>query len=188
MGVLYVKQAFENLCKDVRVRMSELLEHPEEFREDMEMWSLLHSNDIVAVETELLDSIDALISQAVPTKQLGERDPAQERKTLYTSIVTVVKEMTGLRCELFLRGPKPIQSVSKFRRASWCIRRLRPACWRWRWQRTASTCAILTAAAPTAISVSSCEATAIFSLCRSACPRPIPASTRIPETGGGRRA
>lgn len=114
MGVLYVKQAFENLCKDVRVRMSELLEHPEEFREDMEMWSLLHSNDIVAVETELLDSIDALVSQAVPTKQLGERDPAQERKTLYTSIVTVVKEMTGLRCELFLRGPKPIQSVSKF--------------------------------------------------------------------------
>ena len=63
MGVLYVKQAFENLCKDVRVRMSELLEHPEEFREDMEMWSLLHSNDIVAVETELLDSIDALVSR-----------------------------------------------------------------------------------------------------------------------------
>ena len=69
MGVLYVKQAFEDLCKDVRVRMSELLEHPEEFREDMEMWSLLHSNDIVAVETELLDSIDALVNQTVPTKQ-----------------------------------------------------------------------------------------------------------------------
>lgn len=114
MAVLYTKKAFESLCADVRVTMREVLEKPETFHDDMEMWNLLHSEDVKAVETSLLDSIDQLVTQVVPTKQLGERNREQERTALYGSVETVVKEMTGLRCELFLRGSKPIQSVSKF--------------------------------------------------------------------------
>lgn len=112
IAILYAKTKFIELCKDVRVTLADVFGAPEDFAADKEMWDIFHSEDIIAVENELLEKIDALVSQIVPTKQLGERDKDAERKTLYRSIEPIVEEMTGLHEDLFLRGG-PIGRITR---------------------------------------------------------------------------
>lgn len=104
IAVLYAKKKFIELCKDTRTTLADVFETPGDFADDKAMWDIFHGEDIAAAEDALLEKIDAVVSQVVPTKLLGERDKDAERKTLYGNVETVVEEMTGLHEDLFLRG------------------------------------------------------------------------------------
>lgn len=104
LAILYAKRGFLQMCEDVRITMLDVLGSPESFAEDKEMWDIFNSPDIAVFEEEFLNRLDALVTQTVPTKQLGERNRDAERLSLSRSIEFVVEEMTGLREDLFLRG------------------------------------------------------------------------------------
>lgn len=104
IAILYAKTKFIELCKDIRITLADAFEKPEDFADDRRMWDIFHSEGITVIEDELLEKIDAVVSQVISTKQLGERDRDAERKTLYGNIEVVVEEMTGLHEDLFLRG------------------------------------------------------------------------------------
>lgn len=113
IAILYAKAKYIELCKDVRITLADVFENPESYADDKEMWDIFHSEDIITVENDLLSKIDAVVSQVIPTKQLGDRNREAERKTLYGNIETIVEEMTGLHEDLFLRGG-PIGRISHF--------------------------------------------------------------------------
>lgn len=114
LAVLFAKQRFLALCKEAKVSLYELFTTPEMIQEDREMWDIFTGEDVKAVESALLDSIDALVRQVVPTKMLGERNLDEERDSLLDSIESVVEELEKCHEDVFLKGTGPIQKISHF--------------------------------------------------------------------------
>ena len=111
MSVLYVKTKFEALCKECKTTLFDVLNGSTELEpEDYEMWSILHSADVSAVEDEILDRMSMLLQKSSQQAQIGERDLEKEREHLSDAVISVVDELCKCNVELFLRGGimKPI--------------------------------------------------------------------------------
>ena len=114
LAVLYAKQSFMELCKELKISLFDLFSDPDACKGEKEMWDILMSEDVRAVEENLLNSVDTLVRSVVPTQLLGDRDINQERETLLESIGAVVEELEACREDLFLKGTGPIEPISYF--------------------------------------------------------------------------
>ena len=114
MSVLYVKTKFEALCKECRTTLFDVLNGSTGLEpEDREMWDVLHSADVTAVEDEILDRMTTLLQKSSNQMQLGERDHASEREHLADAVISVVDELCRCNEDLFLRGG-PMQPIDRF--------------------------------------------------------------------------
>ena len=114
MSVLYVKTKFEALCKECRTTLLDVLNGSTGLEpEDREMWDILHSADVTAVEDEILDRMTTLLQKSSNQMQLGERDHASEREHLADAVISVVDELCRCNEDLFLRGG-PMQPIDRF--------------------------------------------------------------------------
>ena len=105
MSVLYIKHEFEVICKSIKISYFDILDGKSGLSdEDMEMWNILHSDEINRIENDILDNINHLIEAPSQQKSIGKRDVEQERKKLALSIVSVVEELKTCNAELFARG------------------------------------------------------------------------------------
>lgn len=104
LAILYAKNSFENLMKDVSVKVLDVVQNPEFLAEEKEMWNVFNSADVTAIETEILDRIDAIVERVANKKMIGERNRETEKVALFDSIVAVVEDLGNCREDLFLKG------------------------------------------------------------------------------------
>lgn len=114
MSVLYVKTKFEELCREAKTSLFDVLNGSTGLdTNDREMWRILHSDDVLTVENEILDRISSLIQKGSKQVQIGERDLEKERENLADAVISVVDELCKCHVDLFLRGGV-IQPIDRF--------------------------------------------------------------------------
>lgn len=114
LSVLYVKTKFEELCKTARTTLFDVLNESTGLEPgDYEMWKLLHSADVMAVENEILNRMSDLLQKGSQLAQIGERDLEKERGRLADAVISVVEELCKCHVDLFLRGGV-IQPIDRF--------------------------------------------------------------------------
>lgn len=113
VAALYAKAVFLDICKDTNISVFELFETPEIVDEARDMWTLFHSRELQEIEDALVDRIDGLVRQIVPTAQIGTRDMNAERGVLLNSIATVTEELIRCRTDVFSAGG-PIGDITRF--------------------------------------------------------------------------
>lgn len=114
IAVLYAKDFYIHLCKESKITLYDLFTDSDtELAADREMWNFFMSEDVTAVEKQFLDAINALTSQVIDVKQIGERDLEKERAVFFDSITSVTEELTKCKTSLYLRGG-PVQKIQNF--------------------------------------------------------------------------
>lgn len=114
MAVLYLKEMYRQICERSSVRLISYLKDPNCLKEHLEMWQIFQSDDVTAIEDDILGGMNALIEKIVPVKQIGERDKEKEREVLAEAVTSVTEELRECHEVLYTRG-KPfgkIQSMS----------------------------------------------------------------------------
>ena len=114
MAVLYLKEMYRQICEQSSVRLISYLKDPTCLKEHLEMWQIFQSDDVTAIENDILGGMNALIEHIVPVKQIGERDKDKEREVLAEAVTSVTEELRECHEVLYTRG-KPfgkIQSMS----------------------------------------------------------------------------
>lgn len=113
LGVIYARGTFEKALADKRVKVIDIVKHPDAINDELEMWRIFNSPDIELVQQELLNGINKLVLQITGSKMLGKRDLDAERKALLSSVDAVVEQLQKCRVDLFLKGGK-IKPIKKF--------------------------------------------------------------------------
>ena len=114
MAVLYLKEMYRQICEQSSVRLISYLKDPTCLQEHLEMWQIFQSDDVTAIENDILGGMNALIERIVPVKQIGERNKDKEREVLAEAVTSVTEELRECHEVLYTRG-KPfgkIQSMS----------------------------------------------------------------------------
>ena len=114
MAVLYLKEMYRQICEQSSVRLISYLKDPTCLKEHLEMWQIFQSDDVTAIENDILGGMNALIERIVPVKQIGERDKEKEREVLAEAVTSVTEELRECH-EVLYRRSSPfgkIQSMS----------------------------------------------------------------------------
>lgn len=113
LAVLYAKQKYEKILRESRLSALEVVRNPAALQPDIEMWNLLHSPEVNAIETAVLEDFNDLISHVIPATMIGQRDLDAEKNSLLGSVDAVVTSIHKCNVDLFLRGG-PIGRISNF--------------------------------------------------------------------------
>lgn len=128
LAVLYAKNKFEQFTEHAKVPLRTILEEPDSLRESSEMWDMLHSAEVRGSEDSIVKELAKIRETGVESgyvllQPAGKPDEsaqdegsmlALEREALSDSVNVVVEEATVLRTELYLKGNRPIGTVTTF--------------------------------------------------------------------------
>lgn len=118
LAVMHARSVFEKTIRDTGVKVINLLNGTASIAEEQKMWALFNSEEVAAVEDQILNTMNAIVCKVIDRKMLGERDIQAERNALANSADAIVNQLSKCNVDLFLRGG-PIQSV--LHNASTCI-------------------------------------------------------------------
>ena len=127
IAVLYAKNAFVNLMKEVKVGAFDVLSNPEYMSGEREMWEIFNSPDFILHEEAFLNSFQQLVSSIIPSKMIGNRNTEEEKNVFMGAIDAVVNQLQKLKMDVFKKGGKllPIENYSVhihlFERLSECL-------------------------------------------------------------------
>lgn len=128
LAVLYAKNKFEQFTEHAKVPLRTILKEPDSLRESSEMWDMLHSAEVRGLEDSIVKELAKIRDTGVENgyallQPAGKPDEsaqdegsmlALEREALSDSVNVVVEEATALRTELYLKGNRPIGTVTTF--------------------------------------------------------------------------
>lgn len=95
LTILYLKSAFETICKDIRISLIDLLKNPDTISDYQDMWNNFESDDFITLEQSLIKSIVDITNM---TKSIGEIDKDRELDLFRDNIEYVAEELP--KCEL----------------------------------------------------------------------------------------
>ena len=113
LGVLYARQTFESVLQQARVKAIDIISDPHTFDEEIEMWRVFHHPDIKAIEQSLLNRIDHIVTAAIPTKMLGQRNLAAEETALVNSASAVIEQLDRCNLDVFSYAG-PLENLTRF--------------------------------------------------------------------------
>lgn len=113
LSALYIQNQYEKVLKDMQLNACEVISNPQGIQEHVQMWQLLHSDEVTAIEQSVMDTLEVLVSRVMKDKQIGNRDPDAEKEALLQSISSVAESLHECNEELFLRGGS-IGNISYF--------------------------------------------------------------------------
>ena len=113
LGVLYARQTFETVLQQARVKAIDIISDPHAFDQEIEMWRVFHHPDIKTIEQSLLDRIDHIVTSAIPTKMLGQRDFAAEETALVNSASAVIEQLDRCNLDVFSYAG-PLENMTRF--------------------------------------------------------------------------
>lgn len=115
IGVLYAQYLYDSTASEIKIPMIDILKNPHGLDEEIEMYSILHSDEIKAAEQDLTDRIDELVSAIIPIKKIGDRDRTAEKNALISSVPAIVEHLGKCNVDLFLRGGpiRPIHNANQ---------------------------------------------------------------------------
>lgn len=113
LSVLYIKNRYDKVLQNMSLKAYDVISNPQGIQEHVQMWQLLHSEEIAVIEQAALDTLDGLVSKVMKNKQIGNRDLNAEKEALLQSVASVAEALHECNVELFLRGG-PIGNISHF--------------------------------------------------------------------------
>ena len=113
ISVLYARHKFKKILEQTRLNALEIISNPTEIHPDIEMWQTLNSPAVDQMKKTVLDDFNDLLTKAIPTGMIGQRDIDAERNALIGSIEAVVEALYKCNVDLYLRGG-PIGNVTNF--------------------------------------------------------------------------
>lgn len=133
LGLIYAKNTFRRIAKEQRVSVFDVLNNPNDLREDFEMWALFNGKEMQDMENRYLDGLDQIVQQVTGKTMIGLRDRDSERESFSNAVDKIAEELMGCHEDLFLLGGefKQINRASThihvFERLSECLLALEAA-------------------------------------------------------------
>lgn len=112
MAVLYAKKIYDNVIRESRVKMYDLLTHHEEYLRERQMFDIFNGEDVRRIEKEYMDALNAMITRVTGMKEIGERDLDKERETLYSAIEDVAEQLGRCYEDVYISGDRPVETVT----------------------------------------------------------------------------
>lgn len=113
MAVLYAKRTWQNVNRETRIKLSELLEHREQYEEAVEMYNLFNSNEVLEIENDYIEALNSTIRQITGNPMLGERDIEKEKEVIYEAIEGVSEQLERCGMDVYINSGAPVQKVDK---------------------------------------------------------------------------
>ena len=112
MAVLYAKHTYFKALSQSKVKLLDLLEHPEEFEAEKQIHEMFCGEDLQTIEAEYVAGLNLLLQQIIGVPAIGDRDKAQELDVIYNAIDSVVTQI-GRCCEdVYTNSNLPVQSIT----------------------------------------------------------------------------
>lgn len=114
--VIYARTAYENLVKDARIKLIDILNNTASLYPDLAVWRIFHWPEIETMSDYLLDQMNQLLINMTGRAQIGNRDKTAERRQLSSSVEAVVRQLDNCHIELYFKNPAaPVLShIPKF--------------------------------------------------------------------------
>lgn len=113
LAVLYAQRRYESILENFQFSALDVISQPEDLQDHIKMWRLLHSEDMTAIQENVLNTLDTMVSKVIPAKQIGSRDLDAEKDVLLASIEAVVEELDKCNVDVFLHGGT-VQEIRHF--------------------------------------------------------------------------
>lgn len=112
LAVIYAKIQFENLLKETKITMWDVLSNPDTYKAEKDMYELFNAPIITDAENEFIGRLNHIYLKITNGRLIGEDDG--QRKQLLDSIERVVESINKCNVDLFMKGGEigNIQNVS----------------------------------------------------------------------------
>lgn len=104
LAVIYAKIQFENLLKESKISVWNVLSNPDSYKAEKEMYHLFNQPIINKAENEFISRLNHIYLNITKNKLLGEDDG--QRKQLLNSLESVVESIHKWNVDLFQKGGK----------------------------------------------------------------------------------
>lgn len=98
LTILYLKSAFETVCKDIKISLLDLLKNPDAISEYQDMWNNFESEELISLEQHLIKSIVNITNM---TDSIGEIDKDREIDLFRDSVEYVAEELSECNLEAY---------------------------------------------------------------------------------------
>ena len=112
IAAIYAKIQFENLLKETKITVWDVLSNPDTYKAEKDMYELFNTPIIFDAEKEFIDRLNDIYLKITNGKLIGQDDG--QRKQLLDSIERVVESINECNVDLFMKGGEigNIQNVS----------------------------------------------------------------------------
>lgn len=112
LAVIYTKIQFENLLKETKITVWDVLSNPDTYRAEKDMYELFNAPIVAEAENDFIGRLNHIYLKITNGKLIG-KDNGQ-RKQLLNSIEKVVESINKCNVDLFMKGRKisNVQNVS----------------------------------------------------------------------------
>ena len=111
MAVLYAKKVYMKTIEDARVRLLDVLSHRDALADETKMYDLFHGPEVEEIERSYMDALHQAILTITGKKELGERDPEQEKKVVYDSIEVVTEQLGKCYKDVYINSRQPVDAI-----------------------------------------------------------------------------
>lgn len=113
-AVIKAKLSFENVLKNSKIGVYEILSNPEILLEERRMYDLFRSDDVKKVEETLFERINLIYASATGKKLIGELKQGDAASLLFDCIDGVTNQINRCQTDLYKKGGivEPIQYIS----------------------------------------------------------------------------
>lgn len=112
LAVIYAKIQFENLLKETKITVWDVLSNPDTYKAEKDMYELFNNPIVTDAENEFIDRLNHIYLKITNGKLIGEDDG--QRKQLLDSIERVIESINKCNVDLFMKGGEisNVQNVS----------------------------------------------------------------------------
>lgn len=101
LAVIYAKIQFENLLKDTKIKVWDVLSNPDTYKEEKDMYELFNTPIVTDAENEFIGRLNHIYLKITNGKLIGEDDG--QRKQLLDSIERAVESINKCNVDLFMK-------------------------------------------------------------------------------------
>lgn len=113
LAVLTVKDLFYRMCENSRIKIFDVLTHPEEIDEYRAMYKALNDPEIRAAEKSYIGSLEELVKKVIGKGLIGSIDDEAFGKKIFSLTSTVIRTLDKCKTEVYKRGG-PLEKVTHF--------------------------------------------------------------------------
>ena len=112
LSVIYAKIQFENLLKETKITVWDVITNPDKYKEELQMHEIFANETAIRTEDEFIEKLNNIYLKVTKGKLIGKDDG--QRKQLLGSIEKVVESINKCNIDLFVKKGSigDIQNIS----------------------------------------------------------------------------
>ena len=101
LAVIYTKIQFENLLKETKITVWDVLSNPDAYRAEKDMYELFNTPIVTEAENDFIDRLNHIYLKITNGKLIGKDDG--QIKQLFNSIEKVIESINRCNVDLFMK-------------------------------------------------------------------------------------